>query len=514
MPKKQARNGFMIFTMDWKSKYGKHLTLQQATTEAGGIWASMTIQERAPYNERAKQEKMGLKSGGAPKLTCTGKAIEEVERERKDAEDRERSMKRTIDNTVRNSVKNCQLKTQPYYFLMVNYFTRSLGSGCYVPAEISVAKYSLQEGVCRTYHSFINPGSEMYGLQYEAQHHSENTHKLPLPPNAKGERDLGLVYNNILDFIRDPETGEYPPIYTHRDSIPVVKSVLEFLKSDVSARDVVFDTYSIQYLLYILKDTVMQLNGSDKQISSYITDADFERDFFEYQTGIACAYHEEIDKSKYCTQSCVVRWGYMFSDSLCGEVAVDLIPGRHVPATTNLEAIINPAPSTHADTESQISINSESTFATKAVSERTIYYDYQKAYTPARANYTDRSLLPYDGDDFPTLGAGSSRKKPGFTVSSAPAKTSRMHTAQQMIMDGDSPDSTIDINPWTLRSRNVPRKPDTSHFDINYTRDETTDSESSTPVGYGRGRMRNNVSSTSNVTAGSGRGKLFQRLYK
>uniref|UniRef100_A0A0K8ULA0 Protein maelstrom n=1 Tax=Bactrocera latifrons TaxID=174628 RepID=A0A0K8ULA0_BACLA len=475
---------------------------------------SMTILERAPYNERAKQEKMGLKSGGTPKLTCTGKAIEEVERERKYAEDRERSMKRTIDNTVRNSVKNCQLKTQPYYFVMVNYFTRSLGSGCYVPAEISVAKYSLQEGVCRTYHSFINPGAEMYGLQYEAQHHSENTHKLPLPPNAKGERDLGLVYNNILDFIRDPETGEYPPVYTHRDFIPVVKSVLEFLKSDVSARDVVFDTYSIQYLLYILKDTAMKLNESGKQISSYITDADFERDFFEYQTGIACAYHEEIDKSKYCTQSCVVRWGYMFSDSLCGEVAVDLIPGRHVPATTNLEAIINPAPSTHADTESHISINSESTFATKAVSERTIYYDYQKAYTPARANYNDRSSLQHDGDNFPTLGAGSSRKKSGFSVISAPAKSSRMHTAQQMIMDGGSPDSTIDINPWTLRSRNVPRKPDTSHFDINYTRDETTDSESSTPVGYGRGRIRNNVSSASNVTAGSGRGKLYQRLYE
>ena len=38
MPKKQSRNGFMIFTMDWKSKYGKHLTLSEATTESGRIW--------------------------------------------------------------------------------------------------------------------------------------------------------------------------------------------------------------------------------------------------------------------------------------------------------------------------------------------------------------------------------------------------------------------------------------------------------------------------------------------
>lgn len=225
-------------------------------------------------------------------------------------------------------------------------------------------------------------------------------------------------------------------------------------------------------------------------------------------------YHEEIDKSKYCTKSSVIRWGYMFSDSLCGEVAVDLIPGRHVPVETNLEAIVNPAPSTNADTESQISVNSESTYATKAVAENKIYYDDQNAHTPARANNPGRSSLLFVADDFPTLGPGSSRKKSGPIVSSAPTKSSRMNTIHQNIVGSSSPDSTIDINPWSLRSRNVPREPDTSHFDINYTRDETTDSESSTPVGYGRGRRGNNVSSTSTATAGSGRGKLFQRLNK
>lgn len=66
----------------------------------------MSVQERAPYNERAKQEKMGLKSSAGPKLTCTGKAISEVERERQDAEERERRIKRTIEMIVRNSVKN------------------------------------------------------------------------------------------------------------------------------------------------------------------------------------------------------------------------------------------------------------------------------------------------------------------------------------------------------------------------------------------------------------------------
>lgn len=148
----------------------------------------MTAQERAPYNERAKMEKINSPSAARPKLTCTGRSIEEVERERQDAERRERCMKRTIEMTVRNSVKNCrkltvlfkavlcihkififfccnnfliEMKSQPYYFLTVNYFTRSISGAFYVPAEISVAKYSLEEGVCRTYHSFLNPGTHI-----------------------------------------------------------------------------------------------------------------------------------------------------------------------------------------------------------------------------------------------------------------------------------------------------------------------------------------------------------------
>lgn len=39
-PKKKAQaNGFMNFTFEWKSKYGKHMSLSEATAEAGKIWA-------------------------------------------------------------------------------------------------------------------------------------------------------------------------------------------------------------------------------------------------------------------------------------------------------------------------------------------------------------------------------------------------------------------------------------------------------------------------------------------
>lgn len=41
---------------------------------------------------------------------------------------------------------------------MVNYFTKTLKGGVYVPAELAVCKFSLKEGVSRVYQTLINPG--------------------------------------------------------------------------------------------------------------------------------------------------------------------------------------------------------------------------------------------------------------------------------------------------------------------------------------------------------------------
>ncbi|XP_067636308.1 protein maelstrom 1 [Eurosta solidaginis] len=515
MPKKQKLNGFMLFTMEWKNKQKKSYSLSEATEETGKLWGSMTAEEREPYNDRAKSVRNLPGSGPSKqpvKLACTGKPIEQVEREQQNAEQRERQMKRDVETVVRNSVKNDQLETQSYFFIMANYFMKTPKQS-YLPAEISVAEYSLKDGVFRKYHSFINPGHSTYGREHDANEHSEKTHKLPPPPNAKGETNLGLIYNHILDFTRDPNTGEYPPVYTHYDTIPIVESVLDYLKTECG-NNIELKVSSIQYLFYILKEATCEMGEVEKPTSHYITDAYFERDFFEYQTGIACTYHEEIDKSKYCTQSCVTRWGFMFSDYMCRDIAIDLIPGRHVPESTNLAAIINPAPSTYGgDTESHISVNSESTYATKPISENKLYYDNQKTYLSARSNTTAGSLTNYNNaDDFPKLSSSAaSRKKPTPLYDSrVPPKTTRLNTGYDRTMDEDDGGDS-DLNPWSFRSRNVPREPDTSFFDINYTREERSDRDSSV-VGYGRGRPRMNQSIGSNTTAGSGRGNLLRHM--
>lgn len=140
----------------------------------------MDAQQRGPYNEKAKQEKVILRvNQNQQKLTCTGTPITLMEKEKAELENKERQMKRDIETTVAKSVKRdgkfknikwfyflnlyafpniLELENQSYYFIMVNYFTKTLKGGVYVPAELSICEYSLKEGVHRMYQTLINPG--------------------------------------------------------------------------------------------------------------------------------------------------------------------------------------------------------------------------------------------------------------------------------------------------------------------------------------------------------------------
>lgn len=159
-------------------------------------------------------------------------------------------------------------------------------------------------------------GVNIYGHQYEAQHHSETTHNLPLPPNALGAKNLGNIYNDVLNFIRDKNSNYYPPIYTHRDCMHVVESVLEFLKADVGANNIDLKVYPIQYLFYIMKEATSEAGEVEKPKSFYITDAYFERDFFEFQIGIACQVSKSYrnDINNFNSKKSIARFSVAWDD--------------------------------------------------------------------------------------------------------------------------------------------------------------------------------------------------------
>lgn len=243
--------------------------------------------------------------------------------------------------------------------------------------------------------------------------------------------------------------------------------------------------------------------------------------------------HESMDKSKYCTQSYVTRWGYVFADYMCQDIAIGLIPGRHCPLDTNLRAIITPAPSSRfTDTESFVSLDTMSTISTKPpLARKTEPLDEAEANTDDDDddNFTSvsQACRRSYANDFPTLGAagGASRKKPSTPAASSLHSNKSRRINSSAIHDDDNIANMDDepyahLNPWNHRSRNVPKEPAVSDFTIKLERSgndahndnnsDYDDYNSLASAGRGRAIFNNALNNSSSSIVSRGRGRLFQ----
>ena len=206
---------------------------------------------------------------------------------------------------------------------------------------------------------------------------------------------------------------------------------------------------------------------------------------------------------------------------MCHDLAITLIPGRHCPQNTNLNAIITPAPSTCNDNTSYISMGTTSSYATKPVADSKIYYedDEDKSTIPRGAGNktyaTEASALGASTNfralgkkldkDFPALGARIKTSKPSKT-----ARHEDFANSSDIIEDDYD---HKDLNPWNNRSRVALREPDATHFSIDYNKHDMDSDDCNSIVSYGRGRgsfLNNSVNSfyaASTSSTGRGRGK-------
>jgi protein maelstrom len=202
---------------------------------------------------------------------------------------------------------------------MGNYFAE-IYENYYIPAEIALVEYSLQEGVTRKYHSLIDPGF-LYGKTFDAKQHAEFTHNLPLPPHAfgmiynfyfkklnrflkciilTGEKDFGKLFVEIMKFL-SPETEgqnfEPPILFTLKDQVNVVQSIMtslcnECFESDFPSK---FQILPLQYLFFTLKEaaSTTTITENEPTNSIYKIDEILERDKYDYQEGIPCDVWQE-----------------------------------------------------------------------------------------------------------------------------------------------------------------------------------------------------------------------------
>lgn len=66
--KKQQKNGFFYFMLDMQQEMrerGRNVPMHSMATIAGPKWAAMSNAQKQAYNQRAKQEKAGVRVGDA-----------------------------------------------------------------------------------------------------------------------------------------------------------------------------------------------------------------------------------------------------------------------------------------------------------------------------------------------------------------------------------------------------------------------------------------------------------------
>ncbi|XP_037930569.1 protein maelstrom-like [Teleopsis dalmanni] len=282
-----------------------------------------------PYQNKAKRGKYDEK----PKKGRTHLTGPPLTKEFKEQEDRnllELLTKRKIENSVKLSVQNGSFDSTCYVVFAANYFAKSIKGDVFIPAEISLAEFSLKTGLLKTYHSLVNPKVLPYGNKYDAQVHCSNTHKLPLPPNALGEENLSKLYVAIMNFAKNEATGEYRPLYVKEDSLYIAKAILAYMKNDFNDSHITLEVYPIQHLFHIMKESACKI-GELSLPSSLSIQSVFYRDNYAYHVGLSCEYHENIDRSNYCAKSIASRMCFKFTEYMAPDVAIKIIKGRHIP---------------------------------------------------------------------------------------------------------------------------------------------------------------------------------------
>ncbi len=198
--------------------------------------------------------------------------------------------------------------SQEFFFVSGNYFINVNES--YLPAEIALVKFTFETGIISKFHTYVNPGKFSFlfrlihsltrngfvpaktekiplGYQYDAKENSDSSHRLPIPPKAKGERNYQHIFDEIKKFLGKPT----PIMFTARDNIPMIKSFIEqFVGDDESPDNGHFRVYPLHQVFFEIKEEAVRSSVNGVSFKSiHIAEQHLSRDDYAYFTNTACA---------------------------------------------------------------------------------------------------------------------------------------------------------------------------------------------------------------------------------
>uniref|UniRef100_A0A1Q3EX98 Putative maelstrom n=1 Tax=Culex tarsalis TaxID=7177 RepID=A0A1Q3EX98_CULTA len=204
---------------------------------------------------------------------------------------------------------------------------------------MALVKYCLETGVMNKMHEYINPQKIPLGLALDAKNWSEETHRLPVPPDSMGETDFTVLLEKLLNFIDFDEEKKCKNflLFTDAKEVAGTENLLSQFTED-SKILFPFLVCPLGEFFYQLKVATERYGlGLDKPNFPGRTLADIllKKDPYEYTGGISCDFHENLGNPRYCALSRVIRWSYIISDNCCLDLNIEVISGQHLPANAD-----------------------------------------------------------------------------------------------------------------------------------------------------------------------------------
>jgi len=395
-------NTYMIFVKEqqrmnpqWRNKSNAELV-----SLCSPMWKALSPEEKQIYEEMKRnydstdqsdqQRKKGeVRDGG---YDTHGRSLKEIKRRDEEMKEAEQKKVEKIHSLVAGAMTGNKLANKVFFLIEVNTFCDDIPALAEenlpphkqtkketIPAEISICKFSLEDGVKdeQIKHFFIKPGKFSRGFSFIVKKEIMATHKidseqeddfyLDYKPQAIGKeaaakRHYETILRSILKFL-DPSMNDTdlgvgspnkPILFTMPGSVSrCEKSLLwlyQKLNKNVEVEDIPMAILELPQLFHELayasvSAQLSQLSSDEekrvmmrKVIPASVAEDYLEKDSFKYVEGMSCSWHKDNDTvmdgcggSDRCTTTQVRRWGFIMADHLCQKFHIQLIKGQHVP---------------------------------------------------------------------------------------------------------------------------------------------------------------------------------------
>ena len=344
--KKSSGNGFFKFCrkMQRETPEWAGVTPPELVDLCSPLWCDLSSEDKAMFSHKRTEF---LPKGGFDSM---GRSLSKLAKKAEQHKLEIENMKLDVKNMVDEAIGSHQVEDSCYYLIHTNVFCITAEGGV-VPAELSLMRISMRNGIEETFHVFLDPGAIPKGYRADCVENAEATHKIPLDL-VYLDGNYKKILEDILEFLLTAESDGLPPLFClpkhNRQNQLVLEWLLTRYRSDL-ASEVNFRLYSLPVLLYELvrednrsvskSFSTFSASSFDSRVPTItIAEAQLDRDNYIYIPGLSCAWHEDVETC-HCTTATLHRWSFLMFALTNPLYELEVVPGKHCPQEERLRNV-------------------------------------------------------------------------------------------------------------------------------------------------------------------------------